>query len=664
MKAYSILGIAAVVVCSSGYADIVVEEHNPGSYTLGSHYYVNFLEGLPVITILQPSLPGLPYDFDCYYEGTTDPAPVRSLTAVGGIGTVEVMISPHEGRPYGASDVWLLQLNQTGVTGRVVEMKISGNYGDPTSGGPLVADSAGSLYIGGGTIETVSIGAGGAGTFHVTGDVNAAVSITGSVNQLYVGSTINADIQVGGDVGKIELVTVGVDGAVVIDGNLGPGMVSSIDFLNGRVIVDGSVTGWLWMTSLAGCCAVGQSVETNLSIISLGGTLAVVGDLLGATIDDLRPQGVIDIGGSIVDTLEFSPYMAGELHVGTDVLAPIEVGASDITGRVVVDGDLESTISTPWDLRHFPSVPPVDGGEIVIGGAVTADGSIEIGGTLDGGRIEVGELAGSVEMGDLAGVVRVGSPYANRSPMSGSIIVDGEMSGDIFVDTGFGEGAVVDVTQKSADALFVVNADGANPEQDTWDGGVFQIGETPAHEEPDESENLWWASCIKGDANGDDTLNAFDIDPFVQMLSSPGTYCAAYPGLCGGLTPTDDGSYIYRADLNCDGLVNAFDIDPFVVKLASQASWEAQYPPSCEPVDLGECCPSGGLGGMAAFGSDSPGMGAAYESAAATAALIVEHVSPARRPALLLMASELAAELTDPQRAALWEEVEAELLSE
>ena len=48
----------------------------------------------------------------------------------------------------------------------------------------------------------------------------------------------------------------------------------------------------------------------------------------------------------------------------------------------------------------------------------------------------------------------------------------------------------------------------------------------------------------------------------------------------------------------------------------------------------------------------------------AVATLIVENVSAELRPALLGMATQLAAELTDADRAALWAEVATELAGE
>jgi len=56
-----------------------------------------------------------------------------------------------------------------------------------------------------------------------------------------------------------------------------------------------------------------------------------------------------------------------------------------------------------------------------------------------------------------------------------------------------------------------------------------------------------------GDLNCDGAINAFDIDPFVLVLTDPNAYAGAYPNCNASL-----------ADINGDGQVNSFDIDPFV----------------------------------------------------------------------------------------------------
>lgn len=59
------------------------------------------------------------------------------------------------------------------------------------------------------------------------------------------------------------------------------------------------------------------------------------------------------------------------------------------------------------------------------------------------------------------------------------------------------------------------------------------------------------AQARVGDVNCDGEINAFDIDPFVLVLTDPGEYEVL------GCDPM-------LADINGDGVVDVFDIDPFV----------------------------------------------------------------------------------------------------
>ncbi|MCG3129217.1 MAG: hypothetical protein CHACPFDD_04135 [Phycisphaerae bacterium] len=56
-----------------------------------------------------------------------------------------------------------------------------------------------------------------------------------------------------------------------------------------------------------------------------------------------------------------------------------------------------------------------------------------------------------------------------------------------------------------------------------------------------------------GDLNCDDRVDFGDVDPLVLLLTDPGAYAADYPNCDPRL-----------ADVNGDGSVNAFDVDPFI----------------------------------------------------------------------------------------------------
>lgn len=171
---------SGLLLCGALSAEVVVREY--AGYVLGTDYEVTPSSR---ILILQPSLPGVPYDFDCYDEATGEPAVVRALTATAGIGTVEVTVRPHEGRPYGAGDLGLLQIDQEGVTGRIVELNIGRDLG---ADGPTRADSAGRLGVGRNVVNPIEI----------AGDVSGALTVEGSVLAVPGDPVIEVDI--GGDV--------------------------------------------------------------------------------------------------------------------------------------------------------------------------------------------------------------------------------------------------------------------------------------------------------------------------------------------------------------------------------------------------------------------------------------------------------------------------------
>ena len=71
-----------------------------------------------------------------------------------------------------------------------------------------------------------------------------------------------------------------------------------------------------------------------------------------------------------------------------------------------------------------------------------------------------------------------------------------------------------------------------------------------------------YESCghqIRGDTNGDGSINSLDIDRFAYALVNPDGYNDDYDPLLWQCT----------ADINCDGSMNSLDIDPFIGCLTS-----------------------------------------------------------------------------------------------
>jgi hypothetical protein len=198
---FRIMFAFTVLVGASAHADWVLEEHTlpEGTYVRGIHYDFTIQYGVPYITILLPSLPNKPYWFDCHdTEAPYDPAPIGEIFAGDSVGTVEIMVADHE-MGSGASDVWLIQIHQTSGGGALVELKISGNYGDPADpehGGPLVADSADVIDIGGNLVKPAVIATEAAPadltSFSVTGDLlpQATVTIYGDTTTFEVAGDI------------------------------------------------------------------------------------------------------------------------------------------------------------------------------------------------------------------------------------------------------------------------------------------------------------------------------------------------------------------------------------------------------------------------------------------------------------------------------------------
>ena len=63
------------------------------------------------------------------------------------------------------------------------------------------------------------------------------------------------------------------------------------------------------------------------------------------------------------------------------------------------------------------------------------------------------------------------------------------------------------------------------------------------------------AQCDACDMNCDGVVDAFDIQPFLDLLFTPGVEpCCGERGVGAGFT----------GDVNCDGVIDAFDIEPFL----------------------------------------------------------------------------------------------------
>jgi hypothetical protein len=110
---------------------VVVGEYS-GHYERGTDYLVSFPS---IITILHYD-EGYSYDFDCFDDSTDEPhtpATIQAITAVDGVGDIEVNIFEHDSRAAGAQDVLVFfpQANVASVT--IGRLHIFGRLGTPLS---------------------------------------------------------------------------------------------------------------------------------------------------------------------------------------------------------------------------------------------------------------------------------------------------------------------------------------------------------------------------------------------------------------------------------------------------------------------------------------------------------------------------------------------------
>jgi hypothetical protein len=140
---WMLVGLALGSLCLSGYGQglVTLVEHN--GYTKDLDFRV---QGDSDITILRPSEPERPFWFEAYY--TDDPeteAPIDGIKAGEGLqGDVAIKVYGTEGRTFGASDVYVLDFDQAGVTSTVDYVNIQYTLG--AAGPTYVTSVAGHLY--------------------------------------------------------------------------------------------------------------------------------------------------------------------------------------------------------------------------------------------------------------------------------------------------------------------------------------------------------------------------------------------------------------------------------------------------------------------------------------------------------------------------------------
>ncbi|MCH7871399.1 MAG: MoaD/ThiS family protein [Planctomycetes bacterium] len=275
--------------------------------------------------------------------------------------------------------------------------------------------------------------------------------------------------------------------------------------------------------------------------------------------------------------------------------------AADITIDGNMAGDIISTHSIN-DHTHIDS-----GSSITIGGNLQSTA-----------RIEVVDVSGPA-------ICTFGSDWATESELSGTMTIAGnatgdiitygdlnalvdiagdfgghiecvDLNGDLFIGDDFndaGSGDEIEISGVVAGGVNIhvnhqLNLDGRWQNNASMKiGGVVHDNTWDAINKPSVLPHLWVISEYRGDCNNDNVFDAFDIEPFLDIMFERDMYLSEHPGLFSGDLTAEE-LMIYHGDSNCDGVVDAFDIEAFLAKLYDT-------PESCTGCWCsGKCCDPAG----------------------------------------------------------------------
>lgn len=175
------LGLCCAALCSLADGQIAkLEEYN--GYVENFDYHVSWQSGLPRIVIDEPSEPGLPYDFFCWYPGTIYPATIHGIVPSPALeGDVELMVRSHDPIvPAGAAHVYEMRwLEQNAVYLTLKEFDIAGALGTPETP-PHVYAIDGEFYAmeTGGTFDVTHLLSGNMTFTYLSADINVTAQAT------------------------------------------------------------------------------------------------------------------------------------------------------------------------------------------------------------------------------------------------------------------------------------------------------------------------------------------------------------------------------------------------------------------------------------------------------------------------------------------------------
>jgi hypothetical protein len=549
-------------------------------------------------------------------------------------GTVNIFIerSTDNDQP-GAIDVyWVHLLHASGVTGNLVELRITGDLGSEL--GTNEASNAGVLALAGGLLSDLWID--NAITGNVIIDTLAADIRAYSMQDLTVtqgsgsftpsitvaGSTYSATMQVGcalyelyfggGMSGVVDLSAplllltawnVGIAGSFTTAAGIDVDEVNIHGPVSGTVSIGGSVTSATVVTDVSGTLSVAGTLKEGLIGDDVSGTITA--DYIGV----VEPFTGLEIEGTVEGSDAAHPALINVTH---DVLTFVSAGVIGPYGQIelggyanqITVGTLEGLVHVGTDLIHTSVSEFAESGVLDVAGDMlsalytykTIAGHINLGNDMLGAIIANDFAEGDA---DLRGAITIGGSMTSNAliffdgqlhgrgyvgesndpplpPDAGSIRINGAL--DAYFGIEFDGGKL------GTQAFITVNYDGYGLE--TWSGSTPIIlgdpddpnnhyyGNTPA-------EHLWAVSPCRGDMNNDTYVDMSDVNPFIAALTHPADYALDFPGLVG--------SRVWKGDANCDGTFDSSDLNPFVALVSNECC-----DPNCPGCEGGDA-PAGGL---------------------------------------------------------------------
>lgn len=106
------------------------------------------------------------------------PGDINKIESWGSAENVVVTFVGHNGHPYGAANIKEVYLRAQNFTGVIQDLNISGDLGEL---GPIIADAAGSITVGGSLVNALGIWTDVTGSLTVGGDVVGDIEVEGAI---------------------------------------------------------------------------------------------------------------------------------------------------------------------------------------------------------------------------------------------------------------------------------------------------------------------------------------------------------------------------------------------------------------------------------------------------------------------------------------------------